>query len=140
MEVLKPAFGENRPESRGKIVIGTVEGDIHDIGKNIVVVLLEAEGFEVIDLGVNQPPEVFIDAIKEHRPIVVSLSGLLTEAIHSMKITIDEICRAGLRNDVKIIIGGGRTNEEAREYTGADDWADDAISGIRKIKKLAETE
>ncbi|MDK2795264.1 MAG: hypothetical protein PWQ58_463 [Archaeoglobaceae archaeon] len=137
MEILKPVIGEKRGESKGKVVIGTVEGDVHDIGKNIVIALLEAEGFEVVDLGVDQPPEVFVNAVKEHKPQVLGLSGLLTEAIESMKKTIEAIEKAGLRNKVKIIIGGGRTNEEAKQYTKADDWADDAAVGVRKIKALA---
>ncbi|WP_052418638.1 cobalamin B12-binding domain-containing protein [Methanolacinia paynteri] len=137
MVVLKPAFGDRKIESKGTIVIGTVEGDVHDIGKNIVTALLEAEGFTVVDLGVDQPPEAFINAIRENKPLVVSLSGLLTEAIDSMKKTVDAIKAAGLRDNVKIIVGGGRTDEEAKEYIGADDWSDDATSGVRKIKKLA---
>lgn len=137
MAVLKPYFGEQHMESKGTIVTGTVEGDVHDIGKNIVTALLEAAGFTVIDLGVDQPPEAFVKAIEEHHPSVVSLSGLLTEAIESMKKTVDAIAAAGLRDRVKIIIGGGRCDEEAREHTGADDWADDAAVGVRKIKALA---
>ena len=137
MALLKPVFGEHKVESRGTILVGTVEGDVHDIGKNIVSALLEAEGFEVIDIGVDQPPAVFIKAIQEHHPKVVSMSGLLTEAIESMKKTVDAIKAAGLRDQVKIIIGGGRCDEEAKEHTGADDWADDAAVGVRKIKALA---
>jgi Predicted cobalamin binding protein len=137
MALLKPVFGEHKVQSRGTILVGTVEGDVHDIGKNIVSALLEAEGFEVIDIGVDQPPAVFVKAIQDHHPVVVSMSGLLTEAIESMKKTIDAIKAAGLRGQVKIIIGGGRCDEEAREHTGADDWADDAAVGVRKIKALA---
>ena len=137
MALLKPVFGEHKVQSRGTILVGTVEGDVHDIGKNIVSALLEAEGFEVIDIGVDQPPAVFIKAIQEHHPKVVSMSGLLTEAIESMKKTVDAIKAAGLRDQVKIIIGGGRCDEEAKEHTGADDWADDAAVGVRKIKALA---
>ncbi|MCS7130057.1 MAG: corrinoid protein [Archaeoglobaceae archaeon] len=136
MEILKPLLGEKKAESKGKVVIGSVEGDVHDIGKNIVIALLEAEGFEVVDLGVDQPPKTFVEAIKQHKPQVVGLSGLLTEAIESMKKTIDEIKEAGLRNKVKIIVGGGRTSEEVKQYTGADDWADDAAIGVKKIKAL----
>lgn len=136
MELLKPLLGEKKAESKGKVVIGTVEGDVHDIGKNIVIALLEADGFEVIDLGVDQPPEVFVEAVKKHNPQVLGLSGLLTEAIESMKKTVDAIREAGLRENVKIIVGGGRTSEEVKEYTGADEWADDAAVGVRKIKVL----
>lgn len=137
MEVLKPVFGESKMKSKGTVVVGTVEGDVHDIGKNIVTALLEAAGFTVVDLGVDQPPEAFVKAVKEYHPAVVSLSGLLTEAIESMKKTIDAIKAAGERDSVKIIIGGGRCDEEAKDHTGADEWADDAAVGIRKIKKLA---
>jgi len=134
MEIIRPVLGERKAESVGKVVIGTVEGDVHDIGKNIVIALLEAEGFEVIDIGVDQPPEAFVEAVKEHNPHVVGLSGLLTEAIESMKRTVEALRKAGYGG--KIIIGGGRTSEEAREYTGADEWADDAAVGVRKIKAL----
>ena len=137
MGLLKPVFGEHKVASKGTILVGTVEGDVHDIGKNIVSALLEAEGYTVIDIGVDQPPAVFIKAIQENHPKVVSMSGLLTEAIESMKKTVDAIKAAGLRSQVKIIIGGGRCDEEAREHTGADDWADDAAVGVRKIKLLA---
>jgi len=140
MDIVKPLIGEKAGEKKGKVVIGTVEGDVHDIGKNIVIALLEAEGFEVIDLGVDQPPEAFVNAIKERNPDVVGLSGLLTEAIESMKKTVEAIKEAGLRDKVKIIIGGGRTDEEAKEYVGADDWADDAAVGVRKIKALVGVE
>ncbi len=140
MDIVKPLIGEKDGEKKGKVVIGTVEGDVHDIGKNIVIALLEAEGFEVVDLGVDQPPEAFVNAIKEHNPDVVGLSGLLTEAIESMKKTVEAIKEAGLRDRVKIIIGGGRTDEEAKEYVGADDWADDAAVGVRKIKALMGVE
>lgn len=140
MELLRPLLGERKAGGKGKIVIGSVEGDVHDIGKNIVIALLEAEGFEVIDLGVDKPPEAFVEAIKEYNPQVVGLSGLLTEAIESMKKTVDAIRDAGLRDKVKIIIGGGRTSEEVKDYTGADDWADDAAIGVRKIKALVGVE
>lgn len=137
MDILKPALGERKAENRGVVVIGSVEGDVHDIGKNIVIALLEAEGFEVVDLGVDQPAEVFVDAVRRYKPKVVGLSGLLTEAIESMKKTVDAIKEAGLRDSVKIIVGGGRTSEEVKVYTGADEWADDAAVGVRKIKMLA---
>jgi len=137
MEALKPAFGVGAMESKGTIIIGTVGGDVHDIGKNIVVALLEADGFTVIDLGVDEAPEVFVEAIRKHKPLVVGLSGLLTEATESMKETVEAITAAGLRDQVKIIVGGGRTDEETREYTGADDWSDDAASGVKKFRKLA---
>jgi len=138
MEEIRPSLSEKKAESKGKIVIGTVEGDVHDIGKNIVVALLEAEGFEVIDLGVDVPPEEFVSAIKEHKPEIVGLSGLLSEAVESMKRTVEAVKEAELRDSVKIIIGGGIVDESVKEYVGADDWADDAAVGVRKIKALVD--
>jgi len=134
-ELVRPKLKEASKERKviGKFVIGTVEGDIHDIGKNIVVTMAEAVGFEVIDLGVDVPPQRFVEAIKQHNPDIVGLSGLLTVAIESMKKTIDAIKDAGLRGKVKIIIGGGRVDEYACEYTGADAWTNSAAEGIRKM-------
>ena len=132
-ELVRPKLKElgKAREPIGKFVIGTVEGDIHDIGKNIVVTMAEAAGFEVIDLGVDVPPQKFVEAIKQHNPEVVGMSGLLTLAIESMKKTVDAIKEAGLRDKVKIIIGGGRVDEYAKEYSGADAWTNDAAKGIR---------
>jgi len=122
----------------GRFIIGTVEGDIHDIGKNIVVTMAEAAGFEVVDLGVDVPPQKFVEAIKQHSPDIVGMSGLLTVAIESMKRTVDAIKEAGLRGNVKIIIGGGRVDEYAHQYVGSDAWARDAATGIRIMLKWME--
>lgn len=132
-ELVRPKLKElgKAREPIGKLVIGTVEGDIHDIGKNIAVTMAEAAGFEVIDLGVDVPPQKFVEVIKQHNPEVVGMSGLLTLAIESMKKTVDAIKEAGLRDKVKIIIGGGRVDEHAKEYSGADAWTNDAAKGIR---------
>lgn len=119
----------------GKVVIGTVEGDIHDIGKDIVVTMAEAAGFEVIDLGVDVPPQKFVEVIKQHNPDIVGLSGLLTLAIDSMKRTVDAIRDAELRSKVKIIIGGGRVDQYACEYVGADAWTNDASQGVKIMLK-----
>lgn len=144
-EILKGISGIVTPKLReagkkrevvGKLLIGTVEGDIHDIGKNIVVTMAEAAGFEVIDLGVDVPPEKFVEAIKQYNPGIVGLSGLLTLAIDSMKRTVEAIGMAGLRERVKIIIGGGRVDEYAKEYVGADAWANDAATGVRIMSEL----
>ena len=140
MVILKPVFGEGAMESKGTIVIGTVGGDVHDIGKNIITALLEADGFTVIDLGIDVPPEKFVEAIKEYKPLVIGLSGLLTEAIESMKETIDAITAAGLRDQVKVIVGGGRTDDETMQYTGADAWSDNATAGVTTIRALAGVE
>jgi len=137
MEIVGPELKKvTPPKPLGKVVIGTVEGDIHDIGKNIVTALLEAEGFEVADLGVDVPAEKFIEAMRKHKPEIVGMSGLVTLAIESMKKTVDAIKDAGLRDKVKIIIGGGRVDEYAKEYTGSDAWADNAPTGVRLCKEF----
>jgi methanogenic corrinoid protein MtbC1 len=122
-------------ERKGKVLIGTVAGDIHDIGKNIVTFMLDVNGFEVLDLGVDVPAEKFLDAIREFKPQVVGLSGFLTLAFDTMKETIDAIQDAGLRDDVKIMIGGGQVNEEISAYAGADAFGKDAMSGVSLAKK-----
>lgn len=119
----------------GKLLIGTVEGDVHDIGKNIVITMAEAAGFEVVDLGVDVPPQRFVEAIRQHNPDIVGMSGLLTLAIESMKKTVDAIRDAGLREKVKVIIGGGRVDQYACEYVGADAWTNDAATGVRTMLK-----
>ena len=135
-EIIKPKLA-NMPdrERHGKVLIGTVEGDIHDIGKNIVSFMLDVNGFEVHDLGVNVQPQKFIDAIREFHPQVVALSGFLTLAFDSMKNTVAAIESAGLRDKVKIIIGGGQINEDVKIYAGADGFGKDAMAGISFAKK-----
>ncbi|MEM2546994.1 MAG: cobalamin-dependent protein, partial [Candidatus Bathyarchaeia archaeon] len=118
-----------------KVVIGSVAGDIHDIGKNIVVFMLEANGFEVYDLGVDVPPEKFVEKIKETGATIVGLSGFLTLAFDSMKQTVEAIKKAGLRDKVKIMIGGGQITEEIRQYTGADAYGRDAMAAVALAKK-----
>ena len=121
-------------EKLGKIVLGTVKGDIHDIAKNIVVFMLDVNGFEVIDLGVDVPAEEFIKAIKEHQAKIVGLSGFLTLAIPQMKETISEIRKAGL-TDVQIMIGGGPVNQFVCDDTKADSWGANAIEAVAIAKK-----
>jgi 5-methyltetrahydrofolate--homocysteine methyltransferase len=121
----------------GKVVIGTVAGDIHDIGKDIVVFMLDVNGFEVYDLGVDVPAQKFVDKIKETGAPVVGLSGFLTLAYESMKDTIQAIKDAGLRDKVKVMIGGGQVNEEIRKYTDADAYGKDAMVGVSLSKKWA---
>ncbi len=138
-EIIKPLIKEQKAGSaRGKVLMGTVEGDIHDIGKNIVVFLLEANGFEVRDIGINQKPEKFVEAIQEFRPDVVGMSGLLTLAFDAMKKTVEAIQEAGLREKVRIIIGGGVVTEKVKEYTGADAYGADAVAGVRLCKQWTE--
>lgn len=119
----------------GKVVIGTVAGDIHDIGKNMVTFLLDAQGVEVIDLGVDVPPARFVEVIRETGAKVVGLSGLLTLAFDSMKETVDAIAAAGLRDQVRIMVGGAPVNEQVRTYSGADAWTRDAVAGVNLAKE-----
>ncbi len=125
-------------KSIGRVILCTVHGDIHDIGKNLVGVLLMSVGFEVIDLGIDVSPPRLIAAIKEHRPAIVGLSGLLTLSIDPMKETVDAIKAAGLRDQVKIIIGGNPVTEQVHQATGSDGWADNAASGVELCRKWVE--
>ncbi|MEJ2723873.1 MAG: cobalamin-dependent protein [Deltaproteobacteria bacterium] len=118
----------------GKVIIGTVAGDIHDIGKNLVVFMLDVSGFEVLDLGIDVPVQKFVDAIKETGSKVVGLSGFLTLAFDSMKDTVEAIKEAGLRDEVKIMIGGGQIDEQVRGYTGADAYGKDAMAAVQLAK------
>jgi len=138
-EIVKPKLAET-PESErhGKVLIGTVAGDIHDIGKNIVSFMLDANGFEVLDLGVDVPPKKFVKAIKDFKPQVVALSGFLTLAFDAMKDTVAAIESAGQRDKVKIMIGGGQVNEEIKEYAGADGYGKDAMAGVSLAKKWVD--
>ena len=140
MELIRPQLMKTVTKKLGKIVIGTVEGDVHDIGKNIMIALLEAEGFEVIDLGVDVAPERFVSAIKEYEPDIVGMSSLLTVALGATKTTVDAIEAAGLRDKVKIIIGGGRVDAHAAEYIKPDAYTDNAANGVRLCKELMEGE
>ncbi len=129
-EILKPRMeGEGAAEKKGKIVLGTVEGDIHDIAKDIVAFMLELNGFEVIDLGVDVPAAKFIDAVKETGAKIVGLSGFLTLAFDPMKDIVAAVKAAGL--DVKVMIGGGQIDEQICNFTGADAWGRDAMDAIK---------
>jgi methanogenic corrinoid protein MtbC1 len=135
-ELVKPKLTKAAGTKKmGKIVFGTVAGDIHDIGKDIVVFMLDVNGFEVFDLGVDVPVQKFIDKIKETKAPIVGLSGFLTLAFDSMKDTIDAMKSAGLRDKVKVMIGGGQMSEEVRKYTGADAYGKDAMAGVSLAKK-----
>jgi methanogenic corrinoid protein MtbC1 len=135
-ELVKPKLAKAKDIKRlGKVIIGTVSGDIHDIGKNIVSFMLDVTGFEVYDIGVDQAPQSFIDKIKQTGTGVVGLSGFLTFAFDSMKETVEAIKAAGLRDKVKIMIGGGQMNEDIRKYTGADAYGSDAMAGVALAKK-----
>jgi len=118
----------------GKVVVGTVAGDIHDIGKDIVVFMLDVNGFEVFDLGIDVPAEKFVESIKKTGSKVVGMSGFLTLAFQSMKDTIEAIKKAGLRNEVKIMIGGGQIDEQVKGFTGADAYGKDAMEAVKLAK------
>ena len=132
MAKLKPLLGTAKSGgSRGLILLGTVEGDVHDIGKNILKSLVEISGFRVEDLGTDQKPLAFVDAVKKFQPQILGLSGVLTIAIESMKRTIDALNDAGLREGLKITIGGTAVNEEVCSYVGADAWSRNAMEAIK---------
>lgn len=135
-DLVKPRLAQTPVQNKvGRVVIGTVQGDIHDIGKNIVTFMLDVNGFDVQDLGVNVPAEKFVEAIKAYQPQVVGLSGFLTLAFDAMKETVEAIKTADLRDKVKIMIGGGQVSDEIRAYAGADAFGKDAVAGLSIAKK-----
>jgi len=130
-EIIKPRLKKEAVQKKfGKVVIGTVEGDIHDIAKNIVAFMLDINGFEVADLGVDVPPMKFVEATKQTGAKVVALSGFLTLAYDPMKATVEALKAAGLK-DVKVMIGGGQIDEQIRQFTGADGWGRDAVAAVK---------
>jgi methanogenic corrinoid protein MtbC1 len=136
--IVKPKIqGTVRRERLGKIVLGTVEGDIHDIGKDIVAFMLDVNGFEVHNLGVDVSPQAFIEAIREVQPLAVGFSGLLTLSFDSMKKSVDAIREAGLRETVKIMIGGATIDENVLKYSGADALGPDAMAAVALAKQWA---
>jgi len=136
-ETLKPLLAAQTEETTklGTVVLGTVRGDIHDIGKDIVGFMLEVNGFNVVDLGIDQPEENFVKAVKDNQPQVLALSGFLSVAFDSMKSTIEQVEGAGLREGLKIIIGGGQMDDTVRRYTGADAYGDDAMAAVAFAKQ-----
>lgn len=139
-EVLSPKLKESQitEEKKGRVLLGTVVGDIHDIGKDIVRFMLDANGFEVLDLGVDVPAEKFIESIKEFKPQVVALSGFLTLAFDSMKEIIQKFKEAGLRDSVKIMIGGGTVDNNIVEYVSADAYGESAGEAVALASKWTE--
>ena len=130
-EIIKPRLKKEAVQKKfGKVVIGTVEGDIHDIAKNIVAFMLDINGFEVADLGVDVPPMKFVEATRQTGAKVVALSGFLTLAYDPMKATVEALKAAGLK-DVKVMIGGGQIDEQIRQFTGADGWGRDAVAAVK---------
>ena len=135
-DILKPELAKMPEVKRyGKVLIGTVQGDIHDIGKNIVTFMLDVNGYEVLDLGVDISPQQFVDAVRDFQPQVIGLSGFLTLAFDGMKATIEAIEEAGLRDGVKIMIGGGQVTEEVCRFAGADAYGRDAMAGVTLAQK-----
>jgi methanogenic corrinoid protein MtbC1 len=135
-ELVKPKLTKAAERKKlGKIVFGTVAGDIHDIGKDIAVFMLDVNGFEIHDLGVDVPAQKFVDKMKETGAPIIGLSGFLTLAFDSMKETVEAIKDAGLRDKVKVMIGGGQITEDVRKYTGADAYGKDAMAGVALAKK-----
>ena len=137
MDVLRPLLAESDVPSAGKYVIGTVRGDLHDIGKNLVRMMLEGAGFETVDLGTDVQPDAFVDAVREHQPNIVGMSALLTTTMVNMKTTVEALEEAGLRDSVKIVIGGAPVTTAFAEEVGADGYAPDAASAVDLARDLA---
>lgn len=136
MDVIKPKLVEEKHKSPGKVLIGTPEGDLHDIGKSLVIALLQGQGFDVVDLGVDVPPEKFVEVAKYENPDIIGISGLLTVTISKMTETVTMLKRKGIK--AKIVVGGGILSEEACKYIGADAWTKDGWNGVKLIKNMME--
>lgn len=134
MAILKPILSKSTETIAGKVLIGTVKGDLHDIGKNLVVMMIEGGGFDVIDLGIDVPASRFVEAVKEHRPQVVGMSALLTTTMMEMKKTIQALEEAGQKDRVKIIVGGAPVTEEFARDIGADGYAPDAAVAVDVVR------
>jgi methylmalonyl-CoA mutase cobalamin-binding domain/chain len=139
MEILRPLLAETGVEPIGKIVIGTVKGDIHDIGKNLVGMMLEGAGFEVIDLGINNPVEKYLAALDEHKPNILGMSALLTTTMPYMKVVIDTLKEQGLREKFIVLVGGAPLNEEFGKAIGADAYCRDAAIAVETAKSMIAT-
>ncbi|MFK7854032.1 MAG: corrinoid protein [Granulosicoccus sp.] len=136
MGILRPLLAETGAESIGKVVIGTVKGDIHDIGKNLVGMMLEGAGFEVIDIGINNPVEDYLAALEEHKPDILGMSALLTTTMPYMKVVIDTLKEQGMREDFIVLVGGAPLNEEFGEAVGADAYCRDAAVAVETAKSM----
>ncbi len=136
MEILRPLLAETGAEPIGKIVIGTVKGDIHDIGKNLVSMMLEGAGFEVIDLGINNPGEKYLEALEKHNPDILGMSALLTTTMPYMKVVIDTLKQKNLREKYIVLVGGAPLNEEFGRVIGADAYCRDAAIAVETAKSL----
>ena len=136
MEILRPLLTETGVEAIGKVVIGTVKGDIHDIGKNLVAMMLEGAGFEVYDLGINTDADEFLAALDEHQPDILGMSALLTTTMPYMKVVIDTLVEQGRRDDLIVLVGGAPLNEEFGDAIGADGYCRDAAVAAETAKRL----
>ncbi len=136
LNLLKPLLAGTGGPGRGKVVIGTVEGDIHDIGKNLVISFLEGAGFEVIDLGTDVSPQRFVEAIKQEAPQILGMSSLLTSTLPAMHKTIEALIEAGIRHQVKVLVGGAPVTQAYADSIGADGYAPDGASGAMKARQL----
>jgi 5-methyltetrahydrofolate--homocysteine methyltransferase len=136
MAILKPLLAETGAPRVGKMVIGTVKGDIHDIGKNLVSMMMEGAGFEVIDIGINNPVENYLEAMEKHKPNILGMSALLTTTMPYMKVVIDTMIEKGIRDDYIILVGGAPLNEEFADSVGADAYCRDAAVAVETAKKL----
>ncbi len=136
VEVLKPHLAEADTHKKGKVVLGTVEGDLHDIGKNIVRIMLESQGFDVVDLGVDVPADKFVEAVREHKPQIVAMSALLTITMTYMQEVIDALEKAGLRESVRVMIGGAPITREYADQIGAEGFAEDCASAVDEAERL----
>ncbi|MBM3531431.1 MAG: cobalamin-binding protein [Alphaproteobacteria bacterium] len=135
MAILKPLLAETGAPRVGKMVIGTVKGDIHDIGKNLVTMMMEGAGFEVIDLGINNAVEKYLDAIAEHQPDILGMSALLTTTMPYMKVVIDALKEKGIRDDIVVLVGGAPLNEDFAKAIGADSYCRDAAVAVETAKQ-----
>jgi methylmalonyl-CoA mutase cobalamin-binding domain/chain len=138
MAILRPLLIETGAPQLGKMVIGTVKGDIHDIGKNLVSMMMEGAGFDVVDLGINNPVETYLQALEEHKPDILGMSALLTTTMPYMKIVIDTMKEKGIRNDYIVLVGGAPLNEDFAESIGADAYCRDAAVTVEIAKSLIE--
>ena len=140
LRLLRPRLTETGMKPAGTVMMMTVKGDLHDIGKNLCTIMLEGAGFEVIDLGVNVGPEKMIAAIRQHRPPVIGFSALLTTTMPMFKQNVDALVRAGLRGQIKVMVGGAPVTQEYADAVGADGYAPDASAAVRLVRRLiAET-
>jgi methanogenic corrinoid protein MtbC1 len=139
MEILRPLLAETGAEPIGKVVIGTVKGDIHDIGKNLVSMMLEGAGFEVIDLGINNSVEKYLDALEKHKPDILGMSALLTTTMPYMKVVIDKMREENIRDKYIVLVGGAPLNEEFGKAVGADAYCRDAAVAVETAKSLLAT-